>query len=346
MKITGRITAALLAAACALTVNITAAAAFTDQSAFKVDSNVIDTLAEMNIINGFSDGTFKPDASVTRAQMAKMIYVLRFYTDDKATQFADTKTSFKDISSHWAANYIKSCVEVDIIAGRSSTVFDPDSQVTTAEAAKMLLVWEGYSPSKYGLTGADWQSNTMKLAKEYGLLDGVPTAASAALPRQYAAQMLYHTQRVQYYVENHKKDSSAAASAATATSGNVTVNITNADYEYKIKKLNVFYGSGTASSADQYSADGICTVEIQLDGMANWSGDFGLTVGGKDTSSLSTYNDFTVNQTKGSYSYDMMQTDLLYSEAQGDGMVFFIRADEGDKVVLDITVAKELASLS
>ncbi len=49
-------------------------------------------------------------------------------------------------------------------SGKSSTVFAPNASVTTAEAAKMLLVYSGHDVQKDGLTGAQWKENTLKLA--------------------------------------------------------------------------------------------------------------------------------------------------------------------------------------
>ena len=56
---------------------VCAGAAFTDQSDIKVDSRVIDTLVEKNVIKGYENGSFQPNETVSRAEMAKMIYVLR-----------------------------------------------------------------------------------------------------------------------------------------------------------------------------------------------------------------------------------------------------------------------------
>ena len=68
----------------------------------KVDADVVDTLVSLGIIEGFEDGSFQPNATVTRAQMAKMIYVLRTGKSD-ASAYNDDKTSFTDIGSHWHA---------------------------------------------------------------------------------------------------------------------------------------------------------------------------------------------------------------------------------------------------
>ena len=149
------------------------------------------TLVSLGVIEGFEDGSFQPNATVTRAQMAKMIYVLRTGKSD-ASAYNDDKTSFTDIGSHWARGYIKYCQSLGIIAGKSNTIFAPNATVTAQEAAKMLLVTLGYDANKAGLVGAGWAAKTNALADENGLLEDVNTSFTGPCPRQYAAQLIYN----------------------------------------------------------------------------------------------------------------------------------------------------------
>ena len=184
-----KVLALVLAFACAFT--MFAGAAFTDSADIKVDTEVVDTLVSLGVVNGYDDGSFKPNGTVTRAEMAKMIYVLRTGNSD-ASAYNDDKTSFTDIGSHWARGYIKYCQSLGIIAGKSNTKFCPNDKVTAQEAAKMLLVTLGYDATKAGLTGAGWASKTNALADENGLLEDVNTSFTSACPRQYAAQLIYN----------------------------------------------------------------------------------------------------------------------------------------------------------
>ena len=168
-----------------------AGAAFTDQADIKVDADAVDTLVSLGIVEGFEDGSFQPNGTVTRAQMAKMIYVLRTGKSD-ASAYNDDKTSFTDIGSHWARGYIKYCQSLGIIAGKSNTIFAPNATVTAQEAAKMLLVTLGYDANKAGLVGAGWAAKTNALADENGLLEDVNTSFTGPCPRQYAAQLIYN----------------------------------------------------------------------------------------------------------------------------------------------------------
>ena len=189
MKNLKKVLALVLAFACAFT--MFAGATFTDSADIKVENEVVDTLIELGVINGYTDGSFKPNDTVTRAEMAKMIYVLRTGNSD-ASAYNNDKTTFTDVNGHWAAGYIKYCQSLGIIAGVSATQFKPDANVTAQEAAKMLLVTLGYDAQKAGLVGINWASKTNALADENGLLEDVNTSFTAACPRQYAAQLIYN----------------------------------------------------------------------------------------------------------------------------------------------------------
>lgn len=186
MKNLKKVLALVMAFTIAFTVM--AGAAFTDQSDI-VTTDAVNLLTTLGVIEGNPDGSFAPEKTVTRAEMAKMIFVIRNNKVDDAA-YANNSTKFTDINGHWAAGYIKFCESQGIIAGKTATLFDPDADVTGVEAGKMMLVLTGYDPAKAGLTGPSWSTNTLRYAGECGLLDDVDSPLESGLPRQYAAQML------------------------------------------------------------------------------------------------------------------------------------------------------------
>lgn len=189
MKNLKKVLALVLAFACAFTM-FAGAASFTDQADIKA-TDAVAKLVALGVINGNPDGSFKPEGTVTRAEMAKMIYVVRNGGNDNADSYKSIATKFTDVNGHWAAGFIKYCEAQKIIAGKSATIFDPDGLVTGTEAAKMLLVTAGYQADKAGLTGTGWDQKTLALASEAGLLDDMgATNLAAGLPRQYAAQII------------------------------------------------------------------------------------------------------------------------------------------------------------
>ena len=168
-----------------------AGAAFTDQADINADNaEAVDLLTTLNIIGGYPDGTFDPEGTVDRAEMAKMIYTIRNGGNDDASAHVDNTTSFTDINGHWAEGYIKYLQNTGIVAGKSATTFDPDSPVTTTEAMKMALALAGYDEKNAELTGPNWSKNTLTLATTIGLTDNVNSAMTAGCTRQDAAQIL------------------------------------------------------------------------------------------------------------------------------------------------------------
>ncbi len=168
-----------------------AGAAFTDEADIKA-TDAVNMLTALGVIEGDPDGSFRPDATVTRAEMAKMIFVVRNNTIDDSA-YENNSSKLTDINSHWAKGYIKFCESQGIIAGYGDNTFKPDATVTGVEAAKMLLVLAGYDADKAGLVGHDWSTNTLRYAGSAGILDDVNSGLESGLPRQYAAQMIANT---------------------------------------------------------------------------------------------------------------------------------------------------------
>ena len=181
----------MLAFACAFT--MFAGAAFTDQADIET-ADAVDTLVALGVIDGYEDGSFQPDVTVNRAEMAKMIYTILNGGNDDASAYENLPTSFTDLGQEgWATGYIKYLQNTGIIAGKTVTQFAPSDTVTGVEAAKMMLVAAGYSADKAGLEGSAWIANTMRYANMNNLFDGVSCDVNSGLPRQYAAQIMYNS---------------------------------------------------------------------------------------------------------------------------------------------------------
>ena len=122
-----------------------------------------------------------------------MIYAVRMRGNTDAGNFAGLSTSFTDLYDDWYKGYVKWAQTAGIIAGKNATTFDPNGSVTGTEAAKMLLVLAGYTSDRAGLTGVNWETNTIRYASQAGLLDNMDNVdLSQALPREYAAQLIYN----------------------------------------------------------------------------------------------------------------------------------------------------------
>ena len=176
--------------------------AFADQAKTSADfkdasqiqyTEAVDVMVATGIINGYPDGTFGPQKTVKRSEMAKMIACIMNGGEDIGDQYKGA-CPFADSKDHWAAGYIAYCASEHIIDGRSADVFDPEAEVTGTEVAKMALTSLGYDSGIQGYTGENWAANVLKDAKKNDLFDGLASDFVPGDPctREAAAQILFN----------------------------------------------------------------------------------------------------------------------------------------------------------
>lgn len=89
----------------------------------------IAALAGLNYINGYNDGTFRPNSLISRAEMVKII------TRSCNLKLSSNATSFPDTADHWAENYISIVSSNGIINGYVNGMFRPDAICLRSDAA-------------------------------------------------------------------------------------------------------------------------------------------------------------------------------------------------------------------
>jgi hypothetical protein len=97
----------------------------------------IETLCQLGIIDGYSDGTFRPDEKVTRQQFAKMVILamrIPVSEDDKCA-FTDVKKS-SDVDLY-PDNFVAAAARVEIVNGYPGSIFKPDAAITLAQLVTM-----------------------------------------------------------------------------------------------------------------------------------------------------------------------------------------------------------------
>jgi len=96
----------------------------------------IEDIASRGIINGYSDGTYRPDSSITRAELVKIaVKMFGLKVADKITE-----NPFKDVvASEWYGPYVKIALDNNIVKGYDDGTFRPNTYITRAEALKVLL---------------------------------------------------------------------------------------------------------------------------------------------------------------------------------------------------------------
>ena len=158
-------------------------------------AEAVDVLAGMKVFQGYTDGTFQPEGSITRAEVAAIVY--RLYTGDVADKQASlyaTYNKFNDMGgAKWAAGYIGYCANAGLVKGYDAKTFGPSDKVTGYQALAMILRAVGYDKAGE-FTGADWQLHVAQYAQQLGILKNVKGEdLNAAASRQLVAELLFQT---------------------------------------------------------------------------------------------------------------------------------------------------------
>ena len=116
---------------------------FSDVSADKWYNNAVSTLCHMGVLGGYSDGTFRPNAPITRAEFAKIAVSFAQANGSAVySYFTDVKTT------DWFAPYVTAAKDSSLIEGYSDGSFKPENRITRAEACAIVNRVLGRKPSK------------------------------------------------------------------------------------------------------------------------------------------------------------------------------------------------------
>ena len=111
--------------------NLTKTNRYSDVAATAWYNTAVSTLSSMGIITGYPDGTFRPNAAITRAEFAAI--AARFDNDgDK------TAAKFSDIATHWAKDEISIAYNNGWINGYPDGTFGPQRDITRAETMTLV----------------------------------------------------------------------------------------------------------------------------------------------------------------------------------------------------------------
>lgn len=172
-------------------------AAFSDVDETHSYLNAITTLTKLSVIDGYEDGTFRPDGEITRAEFTKLIVFVLGYNDltYENFQFTDVDTS------HWAKNYIQTAYNLGIIAGMDEFTFAPDSPVTYEQALKMVVCTLGYVT--FAENAGNYPEGYISQATALSITDKINAQYTAPASRAVIAQLLHNSLDIEMYVNNN-----------------------------------------------------------------------------------------------------------------------------------------------
>lgn len=152
----------------------------------------IETLRLMGALDGYPDGTFRPEGHLTRAQFCKMaVYAMN---GENELGLYETITVFPDVKgSHWASAYVNMAAKgKGVIAGYPDGSFHPEETLTAGQAVTILLRLLGYTDADIG---GIWPQSYMAVGRKIGLLNGVTATGTDPLTRGEAARLFLNLLR-------------------------------------------------------------------------------------------------------------------------------------------------------
>lgn len=119
---------------------------FTDVASGAWYNNAVSTLTRAGILDGYEDGSFRPNASITRAEFTKI--AVSFFKHVGGA----SSNPFNDVpDSAWYAEFIKAAAELGLIDGYEDGTFRPNAPITRAEACTIVNRTLGRAPDKDNL---------------------------------------------------------------------------------------------------------------------------------------------------------------------------------------------------
>lgn len=126
----------LASAAIILSACNAAQAAFNDVNSSHENKDAIEYVQAQGIVQGYADGTYKPDNKINRAEFTKIVIEAQF---EKAEIASCTTSTFNDVAtSQWFAKYVCLAQNKNIIAGYPDGTFKPGNNIKFTEAAKII----------------------------------------------------------------------------------------------------------------------------------------------------------------------------------------------------------------
>ena len=119
---------------------------FTDVASGAWYNNAVSTLTRAGILDGYEDGSFRPNASITRAEFTKI--AVSFFKHAGGA----SSNPFNDVpDSAWYAEFVKTAAELGLIDGYEDGTFRPNAPITRAEACTIVNRTLGRAPDKDNL---------------------------------------------------------------------------------------------------------------------------------------------------------------------------------------------------
>ena len=196
---------------------------FTDDSKINYEE-AVDVMSALKVIDGYADGSFNPQGSLTRGAAAKIICNLILGPTTASALSADT-APYKDVpTNHTFAGYIAYCQQQGIISGYADGTFRPAATLTNYAFLKMLLGALGYNAEIEGYIGDNWSIQVAKQALATGLTKGLDGELNGTDYATREQACLYALNTLKSTMVDYDAKITANVNGATVVVGNSVAN--------------------------------------------------------------------------------------------------------------------------
>ncbi len=235
--------------AAAASATSTAVASMSDVSGHWAEA-AISTLVKMGVIQGYPDGTFRPEGLVNRAEIAKIVA--------RAFGYAPTvDTRFRDMDGHWAEPFVSALDASQVVTGYPDGSFRPAQNVSRAEMAAILArvaqlgkVGEAdatnWNPSFRDIDSTHWAYRYVEVARRLDIIPlhfGLVFEPDRPATRAETAHMVNALAQAQF----------ARGTVSGVSKTNDTINIKNAagtDQVVQVDADTMIYRNGVAADLE------------------------------------------------------------------------------------------------
>ncbi len=163
-------------------------------------AEAVNVLSAVGVIEGYNDGTFKPEKTISRAEAIKIVVAALGLPVTEGNSYP---TQFTDVpATAWYSGYVRYGVALGITEGTSKDHFSPDSMVTYDQMITFIMRALGYSDKLVG----GYPTGYIMRAFQEGIITADTTTGTAPAPRGDIAEILYAALNKNFVVYDPEKD--------------------------------------------------------------------------------------------------------------------------------------------
>ena len=166
------------------------AATFSDVDENEEYAQAINYVSSIGLMVGYGDGTFQPDKTVSRAEMATILCKMM----GKDRDLKQDGSVFSDVpTTHWGNGYVVKAASLGYLSGYGNGKFGPDDTVTYEQVLTMIINAIGYG-EEAGTRGG-YPDGYISIADEFYYTNGLSAQKGELMSRGKVAMILYNVCR-------------------------------------------------------------------------------------------------------------------------------------------------------